>query len=83
MSIYGNSQAIQEEMLKDITFLLEQNEQLNLNDVVKSLKGVDKIPFDEWKNKTFYEIGTNRFELRTNTSLIYSMDEICKSYNSF
>jgi len=33
MSIYGNSQAIHEEMLKDITFLLEQNEQLILTDV--------------------------------------------------
>jgi hypothetical protein len=33
MSIYGSSQAIHEEMLKDITFLLENNKQLTLTDV--------------------------------------------------
>ena len=36
MSIYGSSQAIHEEMLKDITFLLEINKQLILSGVVKS-----------------------------------------------
>ena len=33
MSIYGSSQAIHEEMLKDITFLLENNKQLILSGV--------------------------------------------------
>ena len=37
MSIYGSSQAIHEEMLKDITFLLENNKQLILSGVGSSL----------------------------------------------
>jgi|GEM_PF-3885929 len=58
-------------------------EQFRLHGVVKSLKGVDKIPLIEWREKTFREIGANRFELRTNTALVYGMDEISKMYDSF
>lgn len=62
---------------------LQKIEQLTIPDAVKSLKGVDKIPLIEWREKTFRKIGTNRFELRTNTALVYGMDEISKMYDSF
>ena len=51
MSIYGSSQAIHEEMLKDITFLLENNKQLILSGVSKR--------FTENKMDDAYDKGYN------------------------
>lgn len=81
LNIYQRADALTE--FNKLLDYVEELEQLTIPDVVKSLKGVDKISLIEWREKTFREIGTNRFELRTNTALVYGMDEISKMYDSF
>ena len=51
MSIYGSSQAIHEEMLKDITFLLENNKQLILSGVSQQRELLAR--YTKWQGEYF------------------------------
>ena len=62
MSVYGSSQAIHEKMLKDITFLLENNKQLILYGVVNCNCDESKQLEEEFKikhliNDTYQVVG--------------------------